>query len=111
MEPRAKVPLLVCAALLLLTLSVLALDACRWRSLSHEKMQWFQERTGGLGMGAVAAPAWSVVDFDPRLQPVDESKVWPLPGSYRYSPAAASSVTHFGEVLRAWDTERTSEAE
>jgi hypothetical protein len=111
MEIRAKAPLLACAALLLLSLSVLALDACRWQSLSHEKMRWFQERTGGLGMGAVAAPAWSVVDFDPRLQPVDESKVWPLPGSYPYSPAAASSVTHFREALGASDTDRTSEAE
>ena len=111
METKAKAPLLLCAILLLLSLSVLALDAHRWRSLSDKEMRWFQQRTGGLGMGAVAAPAWSVIDFDPRLQPVDESKLWPLPGGYAYSPASTSSVTHFREVLEPWDPETTPKAE
>ena len=111
METRAKVPLLLCATLLLLTLSVLALDAQRWKSLSDKKMRWFQDRAGGLGMGAVAAPAWSVIDFDPRLQPVDESKLWPLPGGYAYSPASTSSVTRFREILTTRDLATTSKAE
>lgn len=62
-------------------------------------------------MGAVAAPVWSVIDFDPRLQPVDESKLWPLPGGYSYSPASTSSVTHFREVLQNSDFVKTSKAE
>ena len=111
METRAKAPLLFCAILLLLSLSVLVLDARRWNSLSDSEMRWFQELTGGLGMGAVEAPAWSVIDFDPRLQPVDESKIWPLPGSYSYSPASTSSVTHFREVLKDSDLVNTSKAE
>lgn len=111
MENRAKAPLLLCAILLVLSLTVLALDAHRWRSLSDKEMRWFQQRAGGLGMGAVAAPVWSVIDFDPRLQPVDESKVWPLPGSYSYSPASTSSVTHFREVLKTRDLATNSKAE
>jgi hypothetical protein len=111
METRAKAPLLLCAILLLLSLSVLALDALRWRSLSDEQMRWFQQRAGGLGMGAVAAPVWSVIDFDPRLQPVDESKLWPLPGGYAYSPASTSSVTHFREILAKSDFVKTSKEE
>jgi len=111
METRAKAPLLLCAILLVLSLSVLALDARRWRSLSDEEMRWFQQRVGGLGMGAVAAPVWSVIDFDPRLQPVDESKLWPLPGGYAYSPASTSSVTHFREVLQNSDFVKTSKEE
>ena len=111
METRAKVPLLLCATLLLLSLSVLALDAQRWKSLSDKKMRWFQDRAGGLGMGAVAAPAWSVIDFDPRLQPVDESKLWPLPAGYSYRPASTSSVTHFREILKTRDLATTSKAE
>jgi hypothetical protein len=111
METRAKAPLLLCAILLLLSLSVLALDAHRWKSLSDREMRWFQQRTGGLGMGAVAAPAWSVIDFDPRLQPVDESKLWPLPGGYAFSPASTSSVTHFREILKTRDLTTTSKME
>jgi hypothetical protein len=111
METRAKGPLLLCAVLLLLSLSVLALDAHRWKSLSDKEMRWFQQRTGGLGMGAVAAPAWSVIDFDPRLQPVDESKLRPLPGGYTYSPSVTSSVTHFKEVLKPRNLATTSKAE
>ena len=111
METRAKGPLLLCAIFLLLSLSVLAQDAHRWKSLSDKEMRWFQERAGGLGMGAVAAPAWNVIDFDPRLQPVDESKLWPLPGGYAYSPAATSSVTHFREALKTRDLATTSKPE
>jgi|GEM_PF-2416928 len=111
METRAKGPLLFCAILLFLSLSVLALDAHRWKSLSDREMRWFQELTGGLGMGAVAAPVWSVIDFDPRLQPVDESKLWPVPGSYSYSPASTSSVTRFREVLKDSDPAKTSKEE
>lgn len=111
METRARGPLLLCAILLHLSLIVLALDAHRWRSLSEEEMRWFQERTGGLGMGAVVAPVWSVIDFDPRLQPVDESKLWPLPGGYSYSPASTSSVTHFRETLQNSVFVKTSKEE
>jgi len=111
METRAKGPLVLCSILLLLSLSVLVLDAHRWRSLSDKEMRWFQQRTGGLGMGAVAAPAWNVIDFDPRLQPIDESKLWPLPGGYSYSPASTSSVTHFREVLKNSDLVKASKAE
>ncbi len=99
METRAKIPLVLCLVVLLLSLTVLALDAHRWKSRSDEEMRWFQGAMGGLGLGAVAAPAWSLLDFDPRLQPVDESKLWPLPGSYSCSPAGTSSVTHFQEIL------------
>ena len=99
METKTRVPLALCVLLLLLCLTCLAMDAHRWQSISDKEMRWFQKLTGGLGMGAAAAPAWRVIDFDPPLQPVDESKLWPLPGSYSYSPGGISSVTHFREIL------------
>ena len=103
MESKAPIPFVLCALLLVLSLLVLALEADHWQSVSDKEMRWFQRLTGGLGMGAVAVPAWNVIDYDPRLQPVDESKLWPLPGSYAYSPAGTSSVTHFPEI---WDRDR-----
>ena len=99
METNAKIPVILCLVLLVLSLLVLSLDHYRWQVLPVKDMERFQQATGGLGMGAVAVPAWSLIDYDPRLQPVDESKFWPLPASYSYSPTGTSSVSNFREIL------------
>jgi len=99
MVSGAKPALLICLLLLLLSLFVLALDAHHWKAMSDQNMRKFQNLAGGLGMGAVTAPAWSIFDFDPRLQPVDESTLRPFPGGYSYSPSGTSSVTRFGQIL------------
>ncbi len=97
METKGNILLVFCTLLLLSALFVLTMESLRWQSISDKEMRWFQQLTGGLGMGAVTAPSWNIIDFDPRLQPIDESKLWPLPGSYSYSPASACSVTYFKE--------------
>jgi len=51
-------------------------------------------------MGAAVVPAWNVLHFDPRLQPVDDSSLWPIAGGYPYSPSAASSAVTFTEIPR-----------
>jgi hypothetical protein len=65
-----------------------------------EKMRLLQHEIGGLGMGAAAAPAWNVLHYDPRLQSVDDSNLWPIAGSYPYSPSAVSAVVAFRELPR-----------
>ena len=100
MDSQAKLPLLICLLLMLLSLFVLVLDTLHWKALSDKDMRQFQHLTGGLGMGAVTAPAWSVIDFDPRLQSVDESTLRPFPGGYSYSPTGTSSVTCFQEIIK-----------
>ncbi len=99
MKADPKFLIALCTIIVLLCLSFLVIDAYHWKSISDREMRWFQKLTGGLGMGAVATPSWNIIDFDPRLQPVDESKIWPLPGGYNYSPLGANSVTHFEELL------------
>ena len=64
------------------------------------EMRLFQQTVGGLGMGAAATPAWNILYYDPRLQSVDDSNLWPIPGSCPYSPAAASSAVAIRELPR-----------
>lgn len=86
----------VCLALLFLLLS-----SNHPGSLSHENdMRLFQRSVGGLGMGAVATPAWNLLHYDPRLQPIDDSNLSPIAGSYPYSPSSVSTVVAFEELPR-----------
>ena len=80
---------------------LLFMDAIRWSPVSGAaEMKLFQQTVGGLGMGAAATPAWNILHYDPRLQAIDDSNLWPIPGSYPYSPAAASSAVAIRELPR-----------
>ena len=84
-----------------LTVSLIVLEEWNQRDPSQTAgMRLFQREVGGLGMGAAAAPAWNILDYDPRLQPVDDSNLWPIAGSYPYSPAAVSAVVSIRELSR-----------
>jgi hypothetical protein len=87
--------------LAIVTVLLFVLDAVYWDPLHGGKdMRLFQRSVGGLGMGAAATPEWNLFYYDPRLQPVDDSNLWPVPGSYPYSPSAASAVVVFREHPR-----------
>ncbi len=85
-----------CAAILLLMLE----GRGRNPASDRDAMRLFQRAVGGLGMGAAAAPAWNVLHFDPRIQAVDDSNLWPIPGSYPYSPSTASTAVVLSEIPR-----------
>jgi hypothetical protein len=77
------------------------LDAVYWSPRSGEnEMRLFQRSIGGLGMGAAATPSWSIMHYDPRLQSIDDSTLWPVPGMYPYSPSSAATVVVFKELPR-----------
>ena len=61
-------------------------------------MRKFQTALGGLGLGSVRVPAWNFRDFDPRLQPIPEDRLYPVPGGYAYSPERMTSITAFPEI-------------
>jgi hypothetical protein len=80
---------------------LLVLNEAHWNSLPDAvDMTLFQRATGGLGMGAAATPSWNILYYDPRLQAVDDSNLWPVPGSYPYTPTAAFSVVAIKELPR-----------
>jgi len=85
------------AMILCLATGFMLLNACYWMDQSDGRMRSFQKAVGGVGMGADSTPAWNLIHYDPRLQSVDDSNLWPTPGGYPFSPSAVSIVIVFRE--------------
>ncbi len=93
---------LLIATLVVVCLTVLLLsfeESC-WSHSSLTEVLLFQRTVGGLGMGAASTPAWNLLHYDPRLQPVDDSNLWPVAGGYPYSPSAVSTAAGIRELPR-----------
>ncbi len=84
--------------LITLTIFVIAYDQYSWKRVQSDQMVVFQRMVGGVGMGAISSPVWNIINFDPRLQPIDDSTLWPIPGGYSYSPDRTATVSYFEEV-------------
>lgn len=68
------------------------------RKISLRNNISFQKITGGLGMGAVISPYYNLIDFDPRIQNVDDSLTLPVPGIYSYGAHRTSTICYFEEI-------------
>jgi hypothetical protein len=86
--------------LILIGLTVLAMlwDQYSWKRIQSDQMVAFQRMVGGVGMGAISTPIWNFINFDPRIQPVDDSITWPIPGGYSYGPDRTATVSYFEEI-------------
>ena len=86
--------------IILITLTVLAMlwDQYSWKRIQSDQMVAFQRTVGGVGMGAINTPVWNFINFDPRIQPVDDSTLWPIPGGYSYGPDRTATVSYFEEI-------------
>ncbi|MEW6350948.1 MAG: hypothetical protein AB1646_17970 [Thermodesulfobacteriota bacterium] len=73
-------------------------DACAPHGVQVNEMRTFQRAVGGLGLGAIAVPMWQFLNYDFRIQPVDDSVSWPVPGGYSYGPDRTATVSYFQEV-------------
>jgi hypothetical protein len=83
--------------LIALTISAIALDQYFWKRIHTDQMVDFQRMVGGIGMGAISTPIWNFINFDARIQPVDDSTLWPIPGGYSYGPDRTATVSYFEE--------------
>jgi hypothetical protein len=88
------------AGLWLTVLLLISEGSGRSRFSGLDEIRLFQRSVGGLGMGATAVPTWNLLHFDPRLQSVDDSNLWPIAGSFPYSPSAASASVVIRELPR-----------
>ena len=86
--------------IVLITLTVLAMlwDQYSWKRIQSDQMVAFQRMVGGVGMGAISTPIWNFINFDPRIQPIDDSITWPIPGGYSYGPDRTATVSYFEEI-------------
>ena len=100
LESKARYFLLfLTAAVALLGILLAGYSFNHWEKPQSDQMRSFQRTVGGLGMGAILTPSWNEMDFDPRLQPVIDSELWPVPSAYCFSPAQSATVTHFIEFV------------
>ncbi len=63
-----------------------------------DKAIGFQSLSGGLGLGASVNPRWGYINFDPRIERIEETNLYPVPGGYVYSPERGTSVSEFNEA-------------
>ncbi len=73
-------------------------DQYSWKRVQKDQMVTFQRMVGGVGMGAISTPIWNFINFDPRIQPADDSTLWPIPGGYSYGPDRTATVSYFEEI-------------
>ncbi len=73
-------------------------DQYSWKRVQKDQMVTFQRMVGGVGMGAISTPIWNFINFDPRIQPVDDSTLWPIPGGYSYGPDRTATISYFEEI-------------
>ena len=98
MNNKTKSYLIFLSFLIILNTVAIASDMYVWKHVQAEKMAVFQRMVGGLGMGAISTPIWNFINYDPRIQPVDDSITWPIPGGYSYGPDRTATVSYFEEI-------------
>jgi hypothetical protein len=98
MSRKIQYYLLFLVVLMALTVLMIALDQYSWRNIHSDQMVAFQRMVGGVGMGAISVPIWNFINFDPRIQPIDDSTLWPIPGGYSYGPDRTATVSYFEEI-------------
>ena len=98
MSRKIRTYLLFLVILISLTILTIALDQYSWKRIHPDQMVAFQRMVGGVGMGAISSPVWNIINFDPRLQPIDDSTLWTIPGGYSYGPDRTATVSYFEEI-------------
>jgi hypothetical protein len=97
MRKKIQSYLFLLLVLIALTVVMIAWDQYFWKRIHTDQMVDFQRMVGGIGMGAISTPIWNFINFDARIQPVDDSTLWPIPGGYSYGPDRTATVSYFEE--------------
>lgn len=90
--------IIIIAFLITACIGIIASEQYLWNTYEAEKARAFQRYLSGFGLGATINPAWGFFNYDPRVDHVDETQLWPVPGGYGYSPDRGISVSDFKEI-------------
>ncbi len=93
-----KTLILLLIILFTFSITVIAYDWYSWKDYRAEKIRAFQQYACGFGLGASVNPKWGFLSFDPRVDSVDETGLFPVPGGYSYSPDGGLSVSEIKEI-------------
>jgi hypothetical protein len=97
MRKKIQSYLFLLLVLIALTVVMIAWDQYFWKRIHTDQMVDFQRMVGGIGKGAISTPIWNFINFDPRIQSIDDSITWPIPGGYSYGPDRTATVSYFEE--------------
>jgi len=92
-----KILIIVLCILITSSITVIVYDRYAWKDYGAEKIRAFQQYVCGFGLGASVNPGWGFLNFDPRVDSVDETGLFPVPGGYSYSPDCGLSVSEIKE--------------
>ena len=81
--------------------SAIVLAESRRNPVAAGRSREFQQMLGGLGFGPAIDLSRCTLAFDPRLGPVCESRLGPIPGGGFVCPHHASSVFDYSPVAAA----------
>lgn len=95
---KANKLIIAIACFLISSLLIILSEQYLWRNYESVKMKAFQGYVCGLGLGAAVNPAWGFINYDMRIDSMDETQLWPIPGGYSYSPDRGLSVSDFREL-------------
>lgn len=96
MDNYRRVVIAVC--ILFLVLSSLMIYERYNTNIGHDKVRKFQQLACGFGLGASVNPKWGFMNFDLRIDTIDETVLFPVPGGYSYSPDTGMSLTAMPEI-------------
>jgi len=69
-----------------------------YKENNHSGVRSLQRYLGGIGLGSVVSPEWGFLNYDPRIDYVDETGLWPIPSGYSYSPERGFSISDIKEI-------------
>ena len=87
--------IIVVIILNILVVFLLAVESISGKDYS--RIVQFQRLSTGFGLGASVNPRWGFNIFDPRIERVDETNLFPVAGGYIYSPSRGMTVSEFSE--------------
>lgn len=87
------------SVLFCLSIAVLVYESSSRAHERTEKIRAFQQHIYGFGLGASVNPKWGFLNFDPRIDPMDETGLFPIPGIYSYSPDRGTTVVDIDEII------------
>ncbi len=95
---RSRFYLAFLSLLLFATASSIALETHSWNTRNIQAMREFQASVGGIGIGAISAPYWCFIVYDPRIESACTCLEWPVPGGYCYCPEHTGTVSYIKET-------------
>jgi len=98
MDRQRSILIFSISLLLMVSLIIILMEGYLWKGHEPAEIRSFERYVSGLGIGASISPEWGFISYDPRVDYVDETGLWPIPAGYIYSPQRGLTVGDIREI-------------